>query len=138
MHPEKRPPSAAISNPRPRKRKRGSGVEFIPKSAQSTNVKETTVVAWNVRSSTRASASDQRRKSGLCRQVLTLREPTPPEAEEHTHSHVKPPETEEDDALFWETIETVVPLPPKRKRNQRNDSVSFIRVSLAFNSQLNS
>jgi hypothetical protein len=138
MHPEKRPPSAAISNLRPRKRKKGSGVEFIPKVAQGTDVKETTVTAWNIRSSTRASASGQRRKSGLWRQVLTLREPTPPEAEEHAHPHVEPPETEEDVAIFWETIETVVPLPPKQKRNQRNDLMSFIRVSPVFNSQHNS
>jgi hypothetical protein len=95
------------------------------------------VTAWNIQTSISASESQdgKRRKARASRMVVMVPEDQSPQAEgcvdDQQATELETVTGEEEDAKFWETLDTEVPLSPKRKRKQRNDSVwSLLRASV--------
>jgi hypothetical protein len=137
MASQKRKLSAPGSTSRPRKRKKDPGAIYIPEELENHAAqKPTFVTAWNIETSTSASQSHngKRRKARGSRMVVVVTEDPLPQAEEHfDDQQMMGPEIvtgEEEDAEFWETLEKDIPLAPKRKRKQRNDSVCSLKTSL--------
>jgi hypothetical protein len=110
--------------------------EGIPSSAlsQKRDGSTTRTTIWHMTASTRASAGQKARRAGRSRQTVYVDQPWTETVEElptlNSNSPVDnmeveeaTPQTEESEKEIWKTFEILVPLPPKRKRKQRNDLV---------------
>lgn len=139
MPTQKRLQPVSDIDPRPRKRRKHSGREHIHSQATPEEIRTT---IWDHRPSIRPSESrtGKRVKPGGTRRVFVLRrEPTPePEVVESLDiqepAQIETVTDEDPDAAFWETLEceaaAMAHLAPKRKRKQRNDSVSRFKSLL--------
>lgn len=134
---QKRPPPNP-TNPRLPKRLKGSMQEGIPSSAQKPDNSTTCATVWHMTASTRASAGQKARRAGRTRQTVYLDQPWTETVEELPTLDSDSPvnnvevgggvsQNEESETEIWKTFEILVPLPPKRKRKQRNDSVCVFK-----------
>jgi hypothetical protein len=134
---QKRPLSSTV-DPRLPKRLKGSMQEGIPSSAQKRDTSTTRATIWHMTASTRALAGQKARRAGRTRQTVYLDQPWTETVEElptldsnlpvNVEESVAPAsQTEDSEKEIWKTFEILVPLPPKRKRKQRNDSVRRLK-----------